>query len=376
MGGNEMKKELKVDVELRSMGDETFAIIRFPQRMRVLSSTLRNGGFTETDTILMMQVERGYDRNDPEADMASKISLLGLEEHTVGFMTAAEIRKAIIVAEERYHGVHAIAVVTAGVVNAVMAGELLPDSVVHKLTKPGTINIVAVVDVPLECAGSANAMITITEAKSAAMFDRGIRGTGTTSDAVAIASPVGEGTKYAGTATDVGIAIARAVRKATSGSIRKWSLVNPPMDFLSLLERKGVTMDDLWTIVKDLPCPARSRDVEGVHRRFVQHLESLKDDVNVNSLVQAAVLMDDEGDRDNIRGVNAGGYHNDPEHLVVDKILGNALRGYLEGKLGPFEHANNKMFRSGKMEQVGPFLDDILGALVAGTMSRIDTEWE
>jgi adenosylcobinamide hydrolase len=376
MGGNEMKKELKVDVELRSMGDETFAIIRFPQRMRVLSSTLRNGGFTETDTILMMQVERGYDRNDPEADMASKISLLGLEEHTVGFMTAAEIRKAIIVAEERYHGVHAIAVVTAGVVNAVMAGELLPDSVVHKLTKPGTINIVAVVDVPLECAGSANAMITITEAKSAAMFDRGIRGTGTTSDAVAIASPVGEGTKYAGTATDVGIAIARAVRKATSGSIRKWSLVNPPMDFLSLLERKGVTMDELWAIAKEIHYPDPSRDVEGVHRRFVQQLESLKEDVNVNSLVQAAVLMDDEGERDNIRGLKAGEFFKNPEHLIADEMLGNALMGYLAGNSGPFGHAHNDPIGSGTMGQAGPFLDDVLRALVTGTISRIDTEWE
>ncbi len=168
-------------------------------------------------------------------------------------MTAAEIRKAIAVAEERYHGVHAIAVVTAGVVNAVMAGELLPDSTVRKLTKPGTINIVVAVDAPLEPEGCANAIITATEAKSAAMFERGIRGTGTTSDAVAIVSPLGKGTKYAGTATDVGIAIARAVRKATSESIRKWKLVNPPMDFLSLLERKGVTIDDLWAMAIKLP---------------------------------------------------------------------------------------------------------------------------
>ncbi len=247
--------DLKVDVELRTMGEETFAIIRFPQRMKVLSSTMRNGGFTETDTVLMMQVEPGYDNRDPESDMASKISLLGLGEHTVGFMTAAVIRKAISMAEERYHGVHAIAVVTAGVVNAVMAGDLLPDSTVRRLTKPGTINIVVAVDAPLECEACANAIITATEAKSAAMFERGIRGTGTTSDAVAIVSPLGRGTKYAGTATDVGIAIARAVRKATSESIRKWSLVNPPMDFLSLLERKGVTMDDLWAMAIELAPP-------------------------------------------------------------------------------------------------------------------------
>ena len=58
--------ELKVDVELRTNDENTFAIIRFPQRMKVLSSTMRNGGFTETDTVLMMQVEPGYDNRDPE----------------------------------------------------------------------------------------------------------------------------------------------------------------------------------------------------------------------------------------------------------------------------------------------------------------------
>jgi adenosylcobinamide hydrolase len=363
--------ELKMDVDLRTMGEETFAIIRFPQRMKVLSSTMRNGGFTETDTVLMMQVEPGYDNRDPEGDMASKISLLGLGEHTVGFMTAAVIRKAISMAEERYHGVHAIAVVTAGVVNAVMAGDLLPDSTVRKLTKPGTINIVVAVDAPLECEACANAIITATEAKSAAMFERGIRGTGTTSDAVAIVSPLGKGTKYAGTATDVGIAIARAVRQATSESIRKWSLVNPPMDLLSLLERKGVTMDDLWAMAIELHRPVPSVDLEGLHRCFMKDLDMLKEDVNVNSLVQAAMLIDSEGHRDNIRGLKAGAFQNHPEHLVADKMLGAILVEYLAGKVGLIEHERHCQMRQASTERLGPFLDNVVMALIVGTISRI-----
>lgn len=298
-----MKKELKVDVELRSLDKNHFAIVRFPQKMRVLASTMRNGGYWETDTILMMQVEEGYDNRDPENDMAEKLERLGLEGHTVGFMTAAHIRKALTTAEVEYHGVKAVAVVTAGVVNTVMAGELLPDSIIRKLNKPGTINIVAAVDVSLEDAGFANAIITATEAKSAAMFDRGIRGTGTTSDAVAIASPIGKGTKYAGTATDVGIAIARAVRQATSESIGKWYKANTPMDLLSILERKGVGMDELWSAAKELYYPNPAWDTEDIHRRFVEHINMLRDDVNANTLVQAAVLMEDEGNRDNIHGL-------------------------------------------------------------------------
>ncbi len=142
---------------------------------------------------------------------------------------------------------------------------------------------------------------------------------------MAIVSPLGQGTKYAGTATDVGIAIARAVRKATSESIRKWSLVNPPMDLLSLLERKGVTMDDLWAMAGELRRSETSGDPDDLRRSFVKELERIKEDANVNALVQAAMLMDAEGDRDNIRGLKTGEFRNDPAHLVADKMLGAVL---------------------------------------------------
>ncbi len=369
-----MKKELKVDVELRSLDKNHFAIVRFPQKMRVLASTMRNGGYWETDTILMMQVDEGYDNRDPENDMADKLERLGLEGHTVGFMTAAHIRKALTTAEVEYHGVKAVAVVTAGVVNTVMAGELLPDSILRKLNKPGTINIVAAVDVPLEDAGFANAIITATEAKSAAMFDRGIRGTGTTSDAVAIASPIGKGTKYAGTATDVGIAIARVVRQATSESIGKWYKANTPMDLLSILERKGVGMDELWSAAKELYYPNPAWDTEDIHRRFVEHINMLRDDVNANTLVQAAVLMEDEGNRDNIHGLYQGEFMKDPMHLVTDEILGMALAEYIAGTRGLFEFTRYDKKKPGVIKDLGPFLDDIVGALIGGTMSKIYTD--
>ncbi|MEM0448273.1 MAG: bifunctional adenosylcobinamide hydrolase/alpha-ribazole phosphatase CbiS [Methanomassiliicoccales archaeon] len=372
--GDEKMSDLGVKVELRTLGKNHFAIIRLPGKMKVLASTMRNGGFAETDTILMMQVEEGYDHHDPEADMAEKLELLGLEEHTVGFMTAAWIHRALTKAEVEYHGVKAVAVVTAGVVNAVMAGELLPESIIRKLTKPGTINTVVVVDVPLEAAGFANAIITATEAKSAAMFDRGIRGTGTTSDAVAICAPHGKGTKYAGTATDVGIAIARAVRQATARSIGKWFEANPPFDLLSMLERKGVGMEELWSTAQELYCPNPEWDVGEIRRRFIEHIEMLRNDVNVNCMVQAAVLLEEEGNRDNIHGLMKGEFHKDPVHLVADEMLGIALSEYIAGTRALFEYTRYDKKKPGVLKKLGPFLDDIVAALIGGTMSKIYTD--
>ena len=54
---------------------------------------------------------------------------------------------------------------------------------------PGTINVVAHLDAALSPAAAVNAVITITEAKSQALADLSIPGTGTATDAVVVLWP-------------------------------------------------------------------------------------------------------------------------------------------------------------------------------------------
>lgn len=203
-------------------------IITFAERMDVLSSAIFNGGRTSTDCVIIMQVPKDYMSDDPHADVQAVVDDLGLPQDTVGLMTAAEVEYVFNIVRGEYGGREAFAAVTAGLSNQVVAGdELLDWEERHKVSversdrlcrtgtiHAGTINTVAIIDEPLTLAGKTNAVIAATEAKTAAMNKLGYAETGTTSDAIAIVTPHGDTSDYAGTGSPVGIAMCRAVRDA------------------------------------------------------------------------------------------------------------------------------------------------------------------
>ena len=80
----------------------------------------------------------------------------------------------------------------------------------------------------------------------------------------------------------------------------------------------------------------------------------IKEDANVNALVQAAIHIDAEGNRDNIRGLEAGEFRNDPSHLVADKMLGAIMVEYLVGKEGRLEY--DRFIKEGqdRTKRLGP----------------------
>jgi adenosylcobinamide amidohydrolase len=85
----------------------------------------------------------------------------------------------------------------------------------------GTINLLVVVDAPLADAGLAGALQTAVEAKVQALADARVPAanasgyaTGTATDSICVACPGGDGAAFAGPATAVGGAIARAVHAA------------------------------------------------------------------------------------------------------------------------------------------------------------------
>ena len=86
---------------------------------------------------------------------------------------------------------------------------------------PGTINVVA--SLPVRCTEAAlvNAVMTATEAKTQALFERQVPGTGTASDAVCIVCPAsGAAEPFAGPRSPLGAALARVVHAAVAGGIR------------------------------------------------------------------------------------------------------------------------------------------------------------
>jgi adenosylcobinamide hydrolase len=363
--------KVEVATEFNEVGENTVLVVRLPERMKVLSTTVLNGGFSVSDTLLSVQVPIHYNGTDPESEVVEICGKLGLCREAVGFMTAVDLKKVITMVSEEYNGINATVVATSGVKNAVFAGELMTDALVRGLNGPGTINIIVVLDRPLHETGMANSLITITEAKTAALMDTKTKGTGTTSDAIAICCPEGDGEKYAGTATDVGICMARAVRKAVAASTLKWYARPGPVDFIKLLDDRGITMEEMWTAANKLVFPNPDWPEGFLKGKFVERMDLLRQDINVNAMVKGAILLEDAGKAQDLYGLDNGVFDSDPVHLLADELMGIALAEYITGTKGLFEYVRYDRKKPGILAELGPFLDDIVGALIGAVMSRI-----
>lgn len=266
----------------------------FSERMEVLSSAVLNGGDTTTSALFIMQVSKNYSHSDPREDAIRVRDALGLPEDSVGMMTAAEVGSVFNTSGGSYNGVEAYAVATAGLSNHVVAGDVLDNyperrvvSDLRALRLAGTINIAAISPYPLTMEGKVNMMIPLVEAKTAAMADHGYRETGTTSDSMAVISPIGpDRIDYTGTGSDVGIAVARAVRSAVGTALDNRD-EHPTMEEpFRLLERRGYSIGRMMSM----------SDSDLSEEEFRARVSKALDDRMIRGMVDIALFCCDRAD--------------------------------------------------------------------------------
>ncbi|WP_435865867.1 adenosylcobinamide amidohydrolase [Streptomyces wedmorensis] len=179
--------------------------------VRMVSSAVLGGGVGERAWVLNAQVPPGYGRLDPVAHLRELASGAGLEGSGVGLMTAASV------ADRRYAADGGTqAVVTAGI--GVRGWAAAPGAGDVVAPRPGTINIIVSLPVPLTDAALVNAVATATEAKTQALVELGADASGTPTDAVCVAAPTPTGAEaeaFAGPRSLWGARLARAVHRAT-----------------------------------------------------------------------------------------------------------------------------------------------------------------
>ena len=167
-----------------------FLVWRFPTPRRTISSAPVGGGIGERDWIINAQVRSGYARHDLGAHIDELATFAGLATGAgIGLLTAADVTGAVT-----EHDGGATVVATVGVRVPTWAaapeGGTDPAITVHEARsgarRPGTINIVVDLPVALGDAALVNLVATVTEAKTQALLDAGIAGTGTATDAVCI----------------------------------------------------------------------------------------------------------------------------------------------------------------------------------------------
>lgn len=185
---------------------------------RVCSSAVLGGGIGPRDWILNAQVPGGYPRMDPDRHLTEIADAERLTGPGAGLMTAADVTAYTVATDE---GVTATATCGLGVRG--WAAAPVEDS--GGPPRPGTVNIVVTLPVPLADGALVNAVATATEAKVQALLDAGLDCSGTPTDAVCIAAPgpeAGAGEPFAGPRSRWGARLARAVHAAVlEGALRQ-----------------------------------------------------------------------------------------------------------------------------------------------------------
>ncbi len=206
---------------------------RAPSPVRCLSSAVWGGGLGLRSWVVNAQVGLDYARLDPGAHLQSIAAGAGLEGDGVGLLTAASVDAVVEVAEEG-----ATCAATVGLSMPVWAAEPAGPALAGRAPamtgtpvqpngtgsawQPGTINLVCWVPFPLEDGALVNAALTATEAKTQALIDAGVAGTGTASDAVVICCEPGGGESFGGPRSRAGAALARAVHAAVATGTEAW----------------------------------------------------------------------------------------------------------------------------------------------------------
>jgi adenosylcobinamide amidohydrolase len=193
-------------------GVECAALVwQFARPLRSASTAACGGGIGLRRWVVNAQVADGYARTDLAAHTAELAGLAGLTGAGVGMFTAVDVRATRFAADG---GVRVAA--SVGLTHPRWAADLAGAE--EAGGGPGTINLVALLPARLADGALVNAVATLTEAKCQALWDAGVAGTGTPSDAVTVLCPAtGPAAPFGGPRSEWGVRLARAGYWAVRG---------------------------------------------------------------------------------------------------------------------------------------------------------------
>ncbi len=193
-----------------------------PQAM--LSWSLTRPGFQTARRVAWREV-RNADLPpslDPVAGIAALMEEAGYGD-AITLVTSRDITRHHL-AQSRVETVTATCLATCGLSN----GERVGRRCVEPVPQPGTINVLLHVSEALSTAAMIETVSIVTEARTAAILDHGVRRegvavTGTGTDCIVVAAPGGaDGAPFAGLHTAIGEAAGDAVYRAIREGVAVW----------------------------------------------------------------------------------------------------------------------------------------------------------
>ena len=160
--------------------------------------------------------------------------------------------------------------------------------------------------------------------------------------------------------------IKKSIRTNCEKSLKKMKLNFGILDYLYA---EGITVDTLVETGLEL-CVGVEKTKELKKKVKKEILKSLTD-INVIALLMAAIRTEEDFQSQHLREVDVS---DDPAYLYTDEVLGLAISNQIAGTKAQFNFVRYDMKKPGILSQLGPMLDDIIGGLIAGSMSKVFEE--
>ena len=139
---------------------------------------------------------------------------------------------------------------------------------------------------------------------------------------------------------------------------------------LEKLEEKDITMDKMIESALLLYTPYSEvdadKDINEIKNRLKETITHQCSDINVQLLILAAIYLDER-----LENLAIG----DHPCIVSDELIGIALAEYIGGKKALFNFVRYDREKPGILSSLGIFLDDAIGGLIAGCMTKLFEGW-
>jgi adenosylcobinamide amidohydrolase len=277
--------------------ENVLAVLSDKQLTTISSAFHNGGGLKKTKAILNVEVLKSCSdkhlHDNPEPYIIDSAKRFGLKESFVGMVTAAAVENFAFVSKK--DGELSVSVIATAADNegntcnfAESAGETIDVQ-----ENEGTINIIVVIDGNPTESCLAGTLITVTEAKMAALRELDIRSrfsgdeaTGTVTDSIVVAKTNrGDPIVYGGPASELGQLVAYCTRKAVKEAITKANEFMPSRSIGDRLRERHVSMEKLASEL------SKVNDLKVTPQELAKIFET---EPVFASLVLAAVKMDDE----------------------------------------------------------------------------------
>lgn len=274
-------------------------VVMFAGPRDVLSTGPNNGGYRRDLKAVFnqdcnpgagMSCEMKADTYEKHMELVASEDL-GLDPETCSGLSTAASMHNVAIETLTYEDFSVTAIVTGGIrVNAVRAGDPATwheHSGNYAETMGGTINIMLHISANLTPGALTNALVTCTEAKTAAIqellapsrYSRGLATGSGTDGTIVICNPQSDTfLTNAGKHCKLGEYIGRTVKKAVKEALYRQSCLGAEYqhDILNRMDRFGITQDSFWMRYQKL-CQEQQQPV-GQKADFIDCLDRIKND--------------------------------------------------------------------------------------------------